>query len=132
MSDDRREGGDRRQGADPSYDGPERRQGDRRGGAVLPPPWLSDLRDLIRRYNDAADAFDVFKLDAIHTPGGDDPAEQVSEEISDEMEQLNRDAGALLGAVPADELTAAYETTGGDGAEADAMLAEINRRGLSA
>ena len=48
MSDDRRAGGDRRQGLDPNYDGPERRQGERRD-AELPPPWLSDLRDLIRR-----------------------------------------------------------------------------------
>lgn len=131
MSDDRREGGDRRQGSDPSYEGPERRQGDRRDRGDLPAPWLADLRDLIRRYNEAADAFDVFKQDSVRTPGGDDPAEEVSEEISDEMEHLNRDAGALLGAVPADELTAAYEATGGDGAEADALLTEINRRGLS-
>ena len=130
MSDDRRAGQDRRQAVDGSYSGPERRQGDRRSD-ILPPPWLDDLRDLIRRYDEAGEAFDVLKIDSIHTPGGDEPAEELSEDISDEMEQLNRDAGALLGAVPEDELRAALTASGGTGPEADAVRTELNRRGAT-
>jgi hypothetical protein len=128
MSDDRRAGQDRRQAGDGSYSGPERRQGDRRSD-ILPPPWLDDLRDLIRRYEEAGEAFDILKIDSIHTPGGDEPAEELSEDISDEMEQLNRDAGALLGAVPDDELRAALAATDGSAAEAEAMRTELSRRG---
>ncbi|RXD02552.1 hypothetical protein EQZ23_18205 [Sphingomonas sp. UV9] len=88
--------------------------------------------------NEAADAFDVFKQDAVmaHPPApGDEPAitsDNAADAAAEEVDQFSAEVRGLLNTASDADLTNAYEQSGGEVGHpvAEALLSEIKRRGL--
>lgn len=88
--------------------------------------------------NEAADAFDVFKQDAVmaHAPApGDEPAitsDNAADAAAEEVDQFSAEVRGLLNNASDADLTNAYEQSGGEVGHpvAEALLGEIKRRGL--
>lgn len=94
------------------------------------------LEIAIEERNEAAEAFDVFKQDAVmaHAPAaGAEPAvtsEDAADAAAGEVDDFNAEVNGLLqGATDAD-LAGAYEQSGGEVGHpvAEALLGEIKRR----
>ena len=92
--------------------------------------WLIPLDALAARYADASEAFEVFKLDAVHSDPGDDKAEAAATEISIECAAIRSEMVAHMAAVRDADIAAAYEQTDGTGPRAEALLVELQRRGI--
>jgi len=106
---------------------------------VAPSLDLFTLLDIaLQERNEAADAFDVFKQDAVmaHAPvpgigtaiTSDDAAEAAAQEVDGFSAQVR----VLLEGASDEELTNAYQQSGGEVGHpvAEALLGEIKRRGL--
>lgn len=96
------------------------------------------LEIALEERNEAADAFDVFKQDAVmaHAPAaGDAPAitsDDAAEAAAEEVDQFSAEVRGLLNNASDADLTNAYEQSGGEVGHpvAEALLGEIKRRGL--
>ncbi len=96
------------------------------------------LEIALEERSEAADAFDVFKQDAVmaHAPApGDEPAitsNDAAEAAAEEVEEFSAEVRDLLDSASDADLTSAYEQSGGEVAHpvAEALLGEIKRRGL--
>jgi hypothetical protein len=88
--------------------------------------------------SEAADAFDVFKQDAVmaHASAPSDEPAITSDDAADaaagEVDEFSAEVGGLLNDVSDADLTSAYEQSGGEVGHpvAEALLGEIKRRGL--
>lgn len=99
---------------------------------------LSALRSLIARRNAAAEAFELFKQDAVmaHEPEVDQTpiinSDEAADTAADQVDTITAQIQALLRTTSDGALFAAYDET--DGAignlEAEALIGEIKRRGL--
>jgi hypothetical protein len=96
---------------------------------------LGQLRSLITQRDDAAEAFDVFKQDAVLAPAVDladgvvssnDAAELAAEEV----DKFKAQTEGLMASATDDELLAAYEQTEGEVGDlaAEALRDEMRRR----
>lgn len=96
------------------------------------------LEIALEERNEAADAFDVFKQDAVmaYAPApGDEPAitsDDAAYEAAGEVDELSAEVRDLLNNASDADLSSAYEQSGGDVGHpvAEALLGEIKRRGL--
>ncbi len=96
------------------------------------------LEIALEERSEAADAFDVFKQDAVmaHAPTpGDEPAitsNDAAEAAAEEVEEFSAEVRDLLDSASDADLTSAYEQSGGEVGHpvAEALLGEIKRRGL--
>jgi hypothetical protein len=96
------------------------------------------LEIALEERSEAADAFDVFKQDAVmaHAPSSDDEPAITSEDAADaaagEVDVFSAEVRDLLNSASDAELTGAYEQSGGEVGHpvAEALLGEIKRRGL--
>ncbi|WP_380783849.1 hypothetical protein [Sphingomonas sp. R86520] len=97
------------------------------------------LEVALQERSEAADAFDVFKQDAVmaHAPTpGDEPAvtsDDAADAAAEEVDEFSAEVRGLLRAASDDDLGAAYRQSGGDvgNAVAETLLGEMRRRGLS-
>jgi len=96
------------------------------------------LKIALEKLNEAADAFDVFRQDAVmaHAPAPDDePAitsDDAAEAAAEEVEAFNAEVRGLLNDASDADLTDAHRRSGGEVGHpvAEALLGEIKRRGL--
>ena len=94
------------------------------------------LEIAIEERNEAAEAFDVFKQDAVmaHAPAaGAEPAvtsEDAADAAAGEVDDFNAEVNALLQGATDAELAGAYDQSGGEVGNpvAEALLGEIKRR----
>ena len=101
---------------------------------------LTQLKIALEERSEAADAFDVFKQDAImaHDAPLADPTELSSEDAADaaagEVDTFDAEVRALLQAASDADVIAAYRETDGEigNPAADTLLGEIRRRNLDA
>lgn len=97
---------------------------------------LGQLRSLIAQRNEAAEAFDFFKQDAVMGPAdlviGEASSEDAAEAAADEVDTFASQTEGLMGSATDDELVAAYRRTGGAVGDlaAETLLDEIRRRDL--
>ncbi|HXH15961.1 MAG TPA: hypothetical protein VNJ10_07480 [Sphingomonas sp.] len=88
--------------------------------------------------NEAADAFDMFKQDAVmaHAPApGDEPAvtsDDAADAAAGEVDTFSAQVRDLLNGATDTDLTNAYQQSGGEIGHpvAEALLGEMKRRGL--
>jgi hypothetical protein len=105
---------------------------------VSPLDLFTLLEIAIEERSEAADAFDVFKQDAIMAPApaiGDVPemtSDDAAEVAAEEVDEFDAEVRALLGEATDGELAEAYQQSGGEVGHpvAEALLGEIKRRGL--
>ncbi|KQN28674.1 MULTISPECIES: hypothetical protein [unclassified Sphingomonas] len=96
------------------------------------------LEIALEERNEAADAFDMFKRDAVmaHAPApGDEPAitsDDAAEAAANEVGDFSAEVRALLSTASDADLTSAYEQSGGEIGHpvAEVLLGEIKRRGF--
>jgi hypothetical protein len=96
------------------------------------------LEVALEERKEAADAFDVFKQDAVmtHAPEpGDEPAvtnNDAAEAAAEEVDQFSAEVRDLLNNASDADLTNAYQQSGGEvgNLAAEALLGEIKRRNL--
>ncbi|MEG8023515.1 hypothetical protein QP162_01795 [Sphingomonas aurantiaca] len=96
------------------------------------------LEIALEERNEAADAFDLFKQDAVmaHAPApGDEPlvtSEDAAEAAAEEVDEFSAEVRELLTNASDTDLTDAYRQSGGEVGHpvAEALLGEIKRRGL--
>jgi hypothetical protein len=96
------------------------------------------LEIALEERSEAADAFDVFKQDAVmaHAPApGDEPtitSDDAADAAAGEVDEFSAEVGGLLNDASDADLTSAYEQSGGEVGHpvAEALLCEIKRRGL--
>jgi hypothetical protein len=96
------------------------------------------LEIALEERNEAADAFEVFKQDAVmaHAPApGDGSApssEDAAEAAAEEVDEFSAEVRTLLNSASDAELTDAYQQSGGELGHpvAEALLGEIKRRNL--
>lgn len=96
------------------------------------------LEIALEERDEAADAFDVFKQDAVmaHAPTpGDEPAitsDDAAEAAVGEVDEFSAEVGTLLNGASDADLASAYAQSGGEIGHpvAEALLGEIKRRGL--
>ncbi|MEG3168217.1 hypothetical protein U1737_08440 [Sphingomonas sp. LB3N6] len=96
------------------------------------------LEIALEERNEAADAFDVFKQDAVmaHAPApGDEPAitsDDAAAAAAEEVDEFTADVRELLNTASDADLSSAYDQSGGEVGHpvAEALLGEIKRRGL--
>lgn len=96
------------------------------------------LEVALEERNEAADAFDVFKQDAVmsHAPApGEEPAmtsDDAADAAAGEVDMFSAEVRDLLRNASDTDLANAYRQSGGDvgNAVAEALLGEIKRRGL--
>jgi len=98
---------------------------------------LGQLRSLIVQRNEAAEAFDVFKQDAVLAPAADlANGEVFSDDAADvaaeEVDTFRAQTEGLLASATDDELLAAYQQTKGAVGDlaAEALRDEMRRRNL--
>jgi len=98
---------------------------------------LGPLRSLIAQRNEAAEAFDVFKQDAVLAPAADLVNGEVSSHdaadvAAEEVDTLWAQTEGLLASATDDELLAAYEQTEGEVGDlaAEALRDEMRRRNV--
>lgn len=88
--------------------------------------------------NEAADAFEVFKQEAVMAPApaaGNEPAitrDDAADAAAEEVAAYGAEVSGLLNAASDVDLTRAYRQSGGEVGHpiAEALLGEIKRRGL--
>ncbi|MEG3083679.1 hypothetical protein U1707_08495 [Sphingomonas sp. PB2P12] len=96
------------------------------------------LEIALEERNEAADAFDMFKQDAVmaHAPApGDEPAitsDDAADAAAGEVDEFSAEVRGLLNDASDADLASAYEQSGGEVGHpvAEALLGEIKRRGL--
>ncbi|MCP8891728.1 hypothetical protein [Sphingomonas faeni] len=96
------------------------------------------LEIALEERSEAADAFDLFKQDAVmaHAPApGDEPAvtsEEAAEAAAVDVDAFSAEVRALLNTASDVDLTNAYQQSGGEVGHpvAEALLGEMKRRGL--
>jgi hypothetical protein len=96
------------------------------------------LEIALEERNEAADAFDVFKQDAMmaHAPApGDEPAitsDDAAKAAAEEVDEFSAEVRNLLNSASDAELNDAYQQSGGEVGHpvAEALLGEIKRRGV--
>lgn len=96
------------------------------------------LEIALEERNEAADAFETFKQDAVmaHAPApGEEPAitsDDAAEAAAEEVEEFSAEVRGLLDNASDADLKSAYVQSGGDVGHpvAEALLGEIKRRGL--
>ena len=98
---------------------------------------LGQLRALIARRNEAAEAFDVFKQDAAMAPASDPgpvetSSDDAAEAAAEEVDTFAAETEGLMASATDDELLAAYRRTGGEVGDlaAETLLDEMRRRNL--
>jgi hypothetical protein len=98
---------------------------------------LGQLRSLIAQCNEAAEAFDVFKQDAVLTPAtdlanGEVSSDDAADVAAEEVDTFRAQTEGLLASATEDELLAAYEQTEGEVGDlaAEALRDEMRRRNL--
>lgn len=97
------------------------------------------LEIALEERTEAADAFDVFKQNAVmaHAPArGEEPAltsEDAAEAAAQEVDQFSAEVRDLLSNASDMNLTSAYEQSGGEVGHpvAEALLGEMKRRNLN-
>ena len=97
------------------------------------------LEIALEERSEAADAFDLFKQDAVmaHAPApGDEPAvtsNDAAEAAAEEVDGFSAEVRDLLTEASDADLTNAYRQSGGEVGHpvAEALLGEIKRRGLA-
>ncbi|MGA1799771.1 hypothetical protein VH567_13440 [Sphingomonas sp. 4RDLI-65] len=97
------------------------------------------LQIALEERSEAADAFDLFKQDAVmaHAPApGDEPAvtsNDAAEAAAEEVDGFSAEVRDLLTEASDADLTNAYRQSGGEVGHpvAEALLGEIKRRGLA-
>lgn len=90
--------------------------------------WLLPLDRLAIQYAEASEAFDIFKLDAVHSDPGNDQAEAAAGEISVECAAIRDRIVAHLANIPDRDLVAAYHQTDASSPRAEALRVEMKRR----
>ena len=96
------------------------------------------LEIALEERSEAADAFDLFKQDAVmaHAPApGDEPAvtsDEAADAAAGEVDMFSAEVRDLLNTASDVDLTNAYAQSGGEVGHpvAEALLGEIKRRGL--
>lgn len=96
------------------------------------------LEIALEERSEAADAFDLFKQDAViaHAPApGDEPAvtsDEAADAAAGEVDMFSAEVRDLLNTASDADLTNAYAQSGGEVGHpvAEALLGEIKRRGL--
>lgn len=96
------------------------------------------LEIALEERNEAADAFDIFKQDAVmaHAPAPGEGTAITSEDAADaaagEVDEFGAEVRDLLSNASDADLTSAYAQSGGEVGHpvAEALLGEIKRRGL--
>ena len=99
---------------------------------------FTQLEIALEERNEAADAFDVFRQDAVmaHAPApGDEPtvtSVDAAEAAAEEVDQFSGEVRNLLSNASDVDLLQAYQQSGGEVGHptAEALLGEIKRRGL--
>lgn len=97
---------------------------------------LRELRALIEQRNEAAEAFDVFKQDAVMAPARSEIGEPLSDEAAkiaaEEVDTFKSQTEGLMASATDDELLAAYRQTEGEVGDlaAETLLDEMRRRNL--
>jgi hypothetical protein len=98
---------------------------------------LGQLRALIAQRNEAAEAFDIFKQDAVMSPApapgsGEASSDDAASEAAEEVDTFTSQTEGLMASATDDELLAAYEQTEGEIGDlaAETLLAEMRRRNL--
>lgn len=98
---------------------------------------LGQLRSLIVQRNEAAEAFDVFRQDAVMAPAVDPAIGETSSAdaalaAADEVDTYASQTEGLIASATDDELLAAYRLTGGEVGDlaAETLLEEMRRRSL--
>ncbi len=98
---------------------------------------LGQLHSLIAQRNDAADAFEVFRQDAVLAPAtgspiGEPSSDDAAEAAAEEVDTFISETEGLMASATDDELLAAYRQTEGEVGElaAETLLAEIRNRNL--
>lgn len=98
---------------------------------------LGQLRSLIARRDEAAEAFEVFKQDAVLTPAahlakGEVSSDDAANVAAEEVDTSRAETEGLLASATDDELLAAYRLTEGEVGDlaAEALRGEMRRRNL--
>jgi hypothetical protein len=98
---------------------------------------IGQLRSLIAQRNEAAEAFEIFKQDAVLAPASDLDNDDVSSEeaadvAAEEVDTFKAQTEGLLVSATDDELLAAYQQTQGEVGDlaAEALRDEMRRRNL--
>jgi molybdopterin converting factor small subunit len=94
---------------------------------------LGELRSLIVQRNEAAEAFDVFRQDAVMAPAiGDASSADAALAAADEVDTYASQTEGLIASTTDDELLSAYRLTGGEVGDlaAETLLEEMRRRSL--
>lgn len=100
---------------------------------------LGQLRSLINQRNEAAEAFDVFRQDAVMAPAGDATTGEASSDdaahtAAEEVDTFTSQTEGLMASATDDELQDAYRQTEGEVGDlaAETLLDEMRRRNLDA
>jgi hypothetical protein len=98
---------------------------------------LGQLRLLIMQRNEAAEAFDIFKQDAVIGPApdptvGDASSDEAAAVAAKEVDTFTAQTEGLMASATDDELLAAYQQTEGEVGDlaAETLLDEMRRRNL--
>ncbi len=98
---------------------------------------LGQLRALMTRRNEAADAFYMFRQDAVMAPAvdpttGEASSDDAAEAAAEEVDTFAAQTEGLMVSATDDELLAAFRQTGGEVGDlaAETLLDEIRRRNL--
>jgi hypothetical protein len=98
---------------------------------------LGQLRALIEQRNEAAEAFDIFKQDAVMSPAtepesGEASSEDAAVAAAEEVDTFTSQTEGLMASATDDELLAAYQQTEGEIGDlaAETLLVEMRRRNL--
>jgi len=98
---------------------------------------LGQLRALIAQRDDAAEAFDVFKQDAVMATAGDPQVVDASSEDAaqaavEQVDTFASETEGLMVSATDDELRSAYRQTDGEVGDlaAETLLDELRRRNL--
>lgn len=98
---------------------------------------LGQLRTLIEQRNEAAEAFDVFKQDAVMAPTagsgiGEASSDEAAKMAAEEVDTFTSQTEGLMASATDDELVAAYQQTEGEVGDlaAETLLVEMRRRNL--
>lgn len=99
---------------------------------------LGQLRSLIVQRNEAAEAFDVFRQDAVMAPAdattGDSSSDDAALMAAEEVDTFTSQTEGLMASATDDELETAYRQTEGEVGDlaAETLLDEMRRRNLDA
>lgn len=98
---------------------------------------LGQLRSLIAQRNEAAEAFEVFKQDAVMAPAadassGETSSDDAAEAAAEQVDTFTAQTEGLMTSATDDELLAAYQQTQGEIGDlaAETLRDEMRRRNL--